>query len=47
MLPDYIAKAAPNPKSKRGPWYANTMVREYRSQLCGNIFVDRLLPLHG
>jgi cytosine permease len=24
MLPDYIAKAAPNPTSNRGPWYANT-----------------------
>jgi cytosine permease len=24
MLPDYIAKTVPNPKSKRGPWYANT-----------------------
>jgi cytosine permease len=24
MLPDYIAKTAPNPSSKRGPWYANT-----------------------
>ncbi|HVN05362.1 MAG TPA: hypothetical protein VMT86_13135, partial [Bryobacteraceae bacterium] len=24
MLPDYIAKAVPNPPSNRGPWYANT-----------------------
>ena len=24
MLPDYIAKAVPNPASNRGPWYANT-----------------------
>ncbi len=24
MLPDYIAKTVPNPKNKRGPWYANT-----------------------
>ncbi len=24
MLPDYIAQAAPNPKEKRAPWYANT-----------------------
>ncbi len=24
MLPDYIAKAVPNPRSNRGPWYANT-----------------------
>ncbi len=24
MLPDYLAKAAPNPKGNRGPWYANT-----------------------
>jgi cytosine permease len=24
MLPEYIAKAVPNPASKRGPWYANT-----------------------
>jgi cytosine permease len=24
MLPDYIAKASPNPIGKRGPWYANT-----------------------
>lgn len=24
MLPDYIAKAVPNPKANRGPWYANT-----------------------
>jgi cytosine permease len=23
-LPDYIAKAAPNPATKRAPWYANT-----------------------
>ncbi len=24
MLPDYLAKASPNPKASRGPWYANT-----------------------
>src|SRR5436190_11238910 len=24
MLPDYIAKSAPNPKSNRAPWYVNT-----------------------
>ncbi|HEV3197453.1 MAG TPA: cytosine permease [Bryobacteraceae bacterium] len=24
MLPDYLAKAVPNPPVKRGPWYANT-----------------------
>ncbi|HEY2015963.1 MAG TPA: cytosine permease [Bryobacteraceae bacterium] len=24
MLPDYLAKAVPNPAAKRGPWYANT-----------------------
>lgn len=24
MLPDYIAKAVPNPKEKRAPWYVNT-----------------------
>jgi cytosine permease len=24
MLPDYLAKAVPNPASKRAPWYANT-----------------------
>ena len=24
MLPDYIAKAVPNPLSNRGPWYVNT-----------------------
>lgn len=24
MLPDYIAKAVPNPPEKRAPWYANT-----------------------
>jgi cytosine permease len=24
MLPDYLAKASPNPASKRAPWYANT-----------------------
>ena len=24
MLPDYLAKAVPNPMGKRGPWYANT-----------------------
>jgi cytosine permease len=24
MLPDYIAKAVPNPAEKRAPWYANT-----------------------
>ena len=24
MLPDYIAKAVPNPKGNRSPWYANT-----------------------
>lgn len=24
MLPDYIAKAVPNPLSKRAPWYTNT-----------------------
>ena len=24
MLPDYIAKASPNPAQKRAPWYANT-----------------------
>jgi cytosine permease len=24
MLPDYIAKAVPNPASKRAPWYVNT-----------------------
>ncbi len=24
MLPDYLAKAVPNPAGKRGPWYANT-----------------------
>ena len=24
MLPDYLAKAVPNPPGKRGPWYANT-----------------------
>jgi cytosine permease len=24
MLPDYIAKAVPNPRGNRGPWYANT-----------------------
>jgi cytosine permease len=24
MLPDYIAKTAPNPPSNRGPWYVNT-----------------------
>src|SRR6185503_8929350 len=24
MLPDYIAKATPNPPQKRAPWYANT-----------------------
>jgi len=24
MLPDYLAKASPNPKGSRGPWYANT-----------------------
>jgi cytosine permease len=24
MLPEYIAKAVPNPKSNRAPWYANT-----------------------
>ena len=24
MLPDYLAKAVPNPKGNRAPWYANT-----------------------
>src|SRR5689334_11873348 len=24
MLPEYLAKAVPNPKGNRGPWYANT-----------------------
>src|SRR5690348_8488792 len=24
MLPQYLAKAKPNPKGNRGPWYANT-----------------------
>jgi cytosine permease len=24
MLPDYLAKAVPNPAAKRAPWYANT-----------------------
>lgn len=24
MLPNYLAKAVPNPKANRGPWYANT-----------------------
>src|SRR5215813_14063657 len=24
MLPDYLAKAKPNPSTNRGPWYANT-----------------------
>jgi cytosine permease len=24
MLPEYLAKARPNPKGNRGPWYANT-----------------------
>ena len=24
MLPEYIAKASPNPPQNRGPWYANT-----------------------
>jgi cytosine permease len=24
MLPDYLAKATPNPKSNRAPWYVNT-----------------------
>lgn len=24
MLPDYIAKAVPNPREKRAPWYTNT-----------------------
>ncbi len=24
MLPDYLAKAVPNPQANRGPWYANT-----------------------
>src|ERR1051325_6634356 len=24
MLPDYLAKAVPNPPGKRAPWYANT-----------------------
>src|SRR6478609_7080021 len=24
MLPDYIAKAAPNPPTNRAPWYVNT-----------------------
>lgn len=24
MLPEYLAKAQPNPKGNRGPWYANT-----------------------
>ncbi|HUI57623.1 MAG TPA: cytosine permease [Bryobacteraceae bacterium] len=24
MLPDYLAKAVPNPQGKRAPWYANT-----------------------
>ena len=24
MLPDYIAKAVPNPPGKRAPWYVNT-----------------------
>ena len=24
MLPDYLAKASPNPQSNRAPWYANT-----------------------
>jgi cytosine permease len=24
MLPDYLAKAVPNPAGKRGPWWANT-----------------------
>src|SRR5437016_4038348 len=24
MLPDYLAKAVPNPREKRRPWYANT-----------------------
>jgi cytosine permease len=24
MLPEYLAKAKPNPKGNRGPWYANT-----------------------
>src|SRR5215216_3711963 len=24
MLPDYIAKAVPNPRSNRAPWYVNT-----------------------
>ncbi len=24
MLPDYLAKAVPNPEANRGPWYANT-----------------------
>jgi cytosine permease len=24
MLPDYIAKAVPNPAANRAPWYANT-----------------------
>src|SRR5215472_7985260 len=24
MLPEYIAKAVPNPKANRAPWYANT-----------------------
>ena len=24
MLPEYLAKARPNPKGNRAPWYANT-----------------------
>jgi cytosine permease len=24
MLPDYVAKAVPNPPSNRAPWYVNT-----------------------
>ena len=24
MLPDYLAKAVPNPQANRAPWYANT-----------------------
>ena len=40
-LPDYIAKATPNPASNRAPWYVNTA-----PSYAGIFLVDRILPIH-
>jgi hypothetical protein len=42
MLPDYIAKAVPNPPTNVRPWYANT-APTYAGIFCGSPSTRTLL----